>query len=350
MTQAACVQPPDQGETSRKIRDSLAEMISDNEAPGMIAAISSSKGIVAIGSAGVRKAGSDAALTDDDLVHIGSCTKAMTCALLAILVADGTLDWNTTLIEALPEVEPVIHSDYHQVTLWQLVTHRAGIRANAQDWWVHQDLELKDRRLAILKENLDEAPAVEVGEYHYSNLGYMVAGCMAEKLTGSTWESLLNKHLFEPLGMTSAGFGPPGENNGIDQPWGHIRANGQWQPKRFDNAEALGPAGRVHCTLEDWAKFLALQMLRGEKPVLDREKLDRLIEPVGNYAGGWGVTQRPWARGLALTHSGSNTMWYATVWVAPEIDRAFIVATNFCDDNSHALCDRMIGKLITIDR
>jgi hypothetical protein len=43
-------------------------------------------------------------------------------------------------------------------------------------------------------------------------------------------------------------------------------------------------------------------------------------------------------------------MWYALVWVAPKLDRAFLVATNSRDDNSHPKCDQMIGKLIQIDQ
>lgn len=49
-----------------------------------------------------------------------------------------------------------------------------------------------------------------VGNFVYSNLGYMVAGAMAEKKTGKSWEALMQEKLFKPLGMTSAGFGFPG--------------------------------------------------------------------------------------------------------------------------------------------
>jgi CubicO group peptidase (beta-lactamase class C family) len=349
-TKTVCAQAMLEVDKAKMIRNALVEMITKEKLPGMIAAITNAEGVVAVGSAGVRKAGSDKVLTDDNLVHIGSCTKAMTCLMLATLVADGTLTWKTTLIEVFPKLKNSIHPDYHHVTLWQLVTHHAGLPANAKDWWVHPKKEIKERRLVILKENLKNASIVKPGEYHYSNLGYMVAGCIAESLTGSTWESLMKKRLFGPLGMISAGFGPPGISNQIDQPWGHVKSEGSWQPKKFDNAEAHGPAGRVHCTLEDWAKFISLQLPRNKALILDRKHLDKLIDSSSNYAGGWIVVQRPWAKGKALSHSGSNKMWYATVWVAPKLNRGFIVATNSCDKNSPAICDKMIGKLIEIDR
>ena len=335
---------------SKKIEAALAEAVAQAKVPGMVAAITSSEGVLTIGAAGVRKIESDVKLTGQDHIHLGSCTKAMTSVLLATLVAERKLTWETSLIDVLPELKGKIHPDYHAITIWQLLTHRAGVEANAANWWVYGKMELKKRRLAILQANLKEAPARKQGVYHYSNLGYMIAGCMAEKVNGSTWESLMQKRIFDPLGMNSAGFGPPGASGKTDQPWGHVRSGDRWRPRQFDNAEALGPAGRVHASFADWAKFLAMQLSDGKSLGLDHKILDKLITPTGTYAGGWRVTKRPWGKGTVLTHSGSNTMWYALVWVAPQLDRAFLVATNSRDNDSHAICDKMIGKLIQINQ
>lgn len=256
-----------QAAKSRKIHITLKQMVAKEKIPGMIAAICDADGVLSIGSVGVRKEGAKAAFAKDDVVHIGSCTKALTSMMLATLVADGTMTWNTTLIEVFPEYMNNVHAGYHNVTLWELITHRAGIPENAIDWWVHTNRPIKERRLAILAENLKKASEVSRGEYHYSNLGYLVAGCMAEKLSGSTWESLMQERVFNPLSMTSAGFGPPGAASQVDQPWGHIKSESQdrWQPMQHDNAEALGPAGRVHCTMEDWAKFVSPPFTSGDR-------------------------------------------------------------------------------------
>ena len=333
-----------------QIENALGETVSKEGLPGMIAAVTDADGVLAVGSAGVRKAGSDEAFGADDVVHIGSCTKAMTCAMLATLVADGTLEWETTLIAALPGLTDDIHREYHHVTLWQLLTHRARIPANANDWGAHRKMAIAERRLAILKENLREAAATEPEAYHYSNLGYMTAACMAEQSTGQTWEHLMRQRLFAPLGMTSAGFGPPGTPGQTDQPWGHDRVPGRWQPEQFDNVKALGPAGRVHCTIADWSRFLALQLAPSRSRILDCDALARLVEPAGEVAGGWEVVARPWAKGKALYHAGTNTRWWSKVWVAPRLNRAFIVATNSFDDDSGAVCDRINARLVSIDR
>ena len=132
----------------------------------MVAAITSSEGVLAIGSAGVRKIGSRKKMTEHDLIHLGSCTKAMTSVLLATLVTEDKLTWETSLLEALPELKGKIAPEYYPITVWQLLTHRSGVAANAANWWVHGKMEVKKRRLAILKENLKEAPTLEQGAYH----------------------------------------------------------------------------------------------------------------------------------------------------------------------------------------
>jgi len=340
---------PDQ-KKSEAIRGALSEIVAAGKAPGMIAAIISRQGVIAIGSAGVRKVGSDKAITGHDLVHLGSCTKAMTSVMIATLVAEGKLGWEMKLTEAIPELGKGIHPDYQNITLWQLLTHRAGVPNNPENWGTYKEKEIKERRLALLKENLSRPAAAPMGEFNYSNFGYMIAACVAEKITGSSWEALMKTRVFDPLGMSSAGFGEPDARASIDQPWGHVGSTGKWLPSRSYDEEALGPAGEVHCTVEDWAKFLALQF-EGKNPILDRKYLDKLIEPVGYYAGGWGVIEkREWAKGKALTHNGSNGIWYATVLVAPGIDRAFVVATNSRDFVGTAdLCADMIRKLKALD-
>ncbi|RLC55570.1 MAG: hypothetical protein DRH89_07450, partial [Candidatus Cloacimonadota bacterium] len=291
----------------------LAEVVNDGKAPGMIAAIISSEGVIAISSAGVRKAGSNIAFTINDVVHLGSCGKAMTATMLATLVEDGKLSWDMKLIEAIPELKNKIHAGYKNITLWQLLTHRAGLPKNPIDELAHTNLEIKERRLSILKDNIIFAPANTVGEWYYSNFGYIIAACMAEQVTGLSWEVLIKKRLFEPLGMTTAGIGDPInplKNKSIDQPWGHKKSwlGNKWNPSRDYYGEVISPAGRVYCSIEDWAKFISLQ-LPGDNTFLDRTILNKLIEPVGFYAAGWVVlkeAEQPWAKGIVLVHGGSN--------------------------------------------
>lgn len=158
------------------------------------------------------------------------------------------------------------------------------------------------------------------------------------------------KRLFQPLGMTSAELSIPGTDGQVDQPWGHKKAGRRWKPVQADCSEALGPAGAVYCSIDDWAAFLSL-FLDTRNLFLDEETMARLVEPTGHYAGGWGVTEpQPWANGQTLLHSGSNGLWYASVVVAPGLDRAYVVITNSRDFGvTEDVCGEMLTSLISVD-
>lgn len=336
----------------------LAKPIRRGVSPGLVAAIVDGRGVRAIAAAGVRKVGHPQPLLTTDAIHIGSNTKAMTATLLAVLVRDGVFagGWNTTIAEVFPLLRDHIHPDYREVTLWQLVTMTGGVKCDAADWDAHRDADLIDRRYRILRDNLVDPPAAPAGESVYSNLAYVVAGAMAERITGKTWETLMQERLFEPLGMASAGFGPPGAPGEVDQPWGHQRDldSADWVPNQLDNAAALGPVGTVHVAIEDWAKFMSLWLDEGPPAILDREGLGRLITPVsGRYAAGWNVESRSWAKGEAITHGGTNTSWYTLLWIAPRIGHAYVAAANSAEadvSRTLRLLDGIVSKLIRFAR
>jgi D-alanyl-D-alanine carboxypeptidase len=150
--------------------------------------------------------------------------------------------------------------------------------------------------------------------------------------------------------MTSAGFGAPGTRGKVDQPWGHVDADGTLRPNQIDNAPVLGPAGTVHCSMGDWSRFIAeiLRSAQGHPSLVSAGTFKQLITPLPNqdYAGGWIIAQRPWAGGMALTHAGSNTTWFCNVWIAPNKDSAFLIATNCGGDSAAKAADEGIGDLI----
>jgi len=135
-----------------------------------------------------------------------------------------------------------------EVTLAQLLQHQAGLPANA-DYDKFSDAEVNQLRDALTRETLAKPPKQRPGtRFEYSNLGYIIAGHMAEKVTGETWEKLMSQGLFEPLQMSSAGFGPPGTPGKVDQPWGHVMNLGIVRQALQANM-ALYDAlhGLVHC-------------------------------------------------------------------------------------------------------
>lgn len=336
---------------SQTIGSLLTEMVDKEGLPGMAAAIISGEGLEAIGASGVRKAGKDIPLTIHDQLHLGSCGKAMTAVMLATLVEEGPITWDATLIEVVPALGKSIHNDYRDVTVRDLLAHTSGLPSGPSDWEAYSNKPIMEQRLRLAIDQLSMPAVYRRGNMHYSNLGYMVAGCIAEQVTGRPWETLMQERVFDVLGMTSAGFGAPGTKGEVDQPWGHKRFLGHWRPTQSDYHETLAPAGLIHCNLEDWAKFLALQ-LNDTPAMLSRSILDELVTPREGqyYAGGWGSLDQEWAQGVLLGHQGSNERWFASVAVAPELNRAYVVVTNACDFNKlPTLVNGVMRSLLKLD-
>lgn len=342
--------------TAEDIRAVLESIRTEYKLPAMAGAIVTSQGLKALGSVGVRKAGTEVVVTDEDLWHLGSDTKAMTAVLIGTLVEKGLLRWETTVGEVFPEIVKTYPSPLAGVNLLHLLSHRSGLLGDpSSGWWVVPRADtIQGRRINAVIAALKEKPGAAPGEkYVYSNFGYVVAGAMAEQVTGSSWEELISAAVFNPLGMLSAGFGGVGTPGEIDQPWGH-GANGKpvnGNGPAIDNPSVMGPAGRVHCKLADWAKFIAdeLRGARGESALLKPETYRILHTPPfgGNYALGWAVIDRDWGGGKVFSHAGSNMMNYALVWMAPRKDFAVLIVTNQGGPPAERGCDKAAGILIS---
>ena len=301
----------------------------------------------------MRKVGSEEPIKIGDQVHVGSCTKAMTATMIGTLVDEGALSWSSTIDEIFPDLAGSVHPDYRGVTLLQLLNHRAGLPHDVPMWQLGRDLSPTEQRRNLLERRLKEAPGSKPGtEFLYSNVGYAVAGLMAEQVTGRPWEELMRERLFEPMGMVTAGFGPPGSPGQVDEPWGHREEAGKTEPTQADNPPSLGPAATVHVAIPDWAKF-ALLHLRGDlgEATLLEPATFRMLHtpPAGSeYAGGWYVYDSAWAGGRALMHNGSNTLWFATVWIAPARNFALLVAANQGGDGAAKACEEAVVSLIPL--
>jgi CubicO group peptidase (beta-lactamase class C family) len=342
----------------RDVSALLAPIRERHGVPALAGAIVEGSAVVALGADGVRQLGRDARVTPEERFHLGSCTKAMTATLLARLVEAKELAWDSTVGAAFSDLAPKMDPAWRAVTLGELLTHRAGAPAelDAGGLWKRlreSEASPRDQRRMLVEGVLARPPVAPPGtKFLYSNAGYAIAGAMAERATGKAWEELMRERLFEPLGMAGAGFGPPGKPGSLDQPVGHdALGKPVGHGPKADNPAAIGPAGGVHASLADWARFVAAHIdgERGGAKILRATSFEKLHTPPPGaepaYAMGWGVTQRSWG-GRVLTHSGSNTLWFCTVWIAPEKGFAVLVATNQGGDEAQRACDEAALILI----
>ena len=265
--------------------------------------------------------------------------RSITATMIARLVESGQMKLSDTIGERFPDA--AIHDDWKPVTLKQLLTHTAGAPANFSIVVRLKQPPLGPectlaRREAVL-EVLAEKPENPPGEkFAYSNVGYTIAGAMAEKATGATWEDLVKREVFEPLKLTGAGFGPPKSPaetlpTAARSPSASRLENRPWTTTRT-TPQSSARAGIVHMTLEDLCTY-ATEHLRGDcgaGKLLSAETYKQLHAPeLHHYACGW-VKKEPNAEipHTVYWHNGSNTMWYALVVFIPEKNMVVAVTSN----------------------
>lgn len=334
----------DLSDVVRKVRGS-------DRVPGLWGAVTRTDGLMAIGADGWRKFRSDVPVTSDDCVHLGSCTKAMTATLIGRAVQAGRLLLDRTLADCFPDFAAKADRATVAVTVRQLLDHRGGLLPNV-DWRKFDAMPgtLTERRRAVVEYALGKPPRNPPGsKFEYSNVGYMTLGAILEAIHERPWEAVIADDLFKPLGMTGMGFGPPGTAGQIDQPWGHAEQLGLWVADQFDNPAVLGPAGRVHGPMAEWAKYVAwtLRADAGDTPLLSHATQAKLLSDTAGYsAAGWETTDRLWAGGRTLVHSGDNTRWHCVTWLAPKRGFAVLAATNLGGANAAKVCDDLSAALI----
>ena len=325
----------------------LAAAREKDHLPAVAALVQIDGKLAAEAALGLRALGQPETVTTNDRWHIGSDTKAFTATLIARLVEQGVMHFDDTLAASFPAFAETMNPAYRTVTLTQLLSHTAGLPPLTDDKELPPFMAAiksangeKAQREAIARKYLTMPPASKAGDFAYSNLGFIIAGAIAEARTGKTWEELIREQIFAPLGIKSAGFGPPGTPGKLDQPWGHKEEAGKLvalDPARADadNPPALGPAGTINLALKDWLLFAQDQLdgEHGRGKLLKPETYRKLHTPVtGNYALGWGAMLGPDGAPLLLTHTGSNGFWVADIRIMPKHDMIFLVVTNAGND------------------
>ena len=282
-----------------------------------------------------------------------------------------------TLGEIFPASVKAMNPAWKTVTVAQLLEHRAGVPTEGSRLWTLLRLHfakgsVEEKRQQIVAKILARAPKYPPGtKYLYTALDYVIVGAMLEKVTGRSWEELIQERLWQPLDITSGGFGAPGTKQKQDEPCGHWGAlfdgcpvvpAGFWS--RLSMPLFIGPGGAAHMTITDWSKFVGLH-LRGDPAnphrqasLLKPDSFATLHEAAAGqaYQAGWYLGVRPWAKGTrpgdvgrVLASQGDNGFWHAEAWVAPERDFAVLIVCNQGGTGNKPaarVCNDALGALI----
>ncbi len=364
----------------------LDRVVAQRSVPGLAAVVLRGDRIIALGVGGVRKSGAPERITIQDQFLLCSGTKAMTATLAALAVEKRMLSWTTTVGEVFLASGAKLHPEWASATLAQLLNHRAGAPNDTAYLWKILRLHFfsqgspSEKRRLLVGHVLSHPPAYSPGSrFLYTSLDYFVVAAMLEKVTGQSWEDLIQERLWQPLGITTGGFGTPGTRSKVDQPWGHwggidsvfyrpghpVAPGSLWG--QLGGEPFYAPAGTAHMTITDWAKFIALH-LRGDPanprrseallssgsfatlhacgqiiendsglPAASSSLISQMpgSQTQSGYEFGWFFERQTWANGgrpgdigRVLRSLGDSGWVHVDALFAPEIDFAVLVICN----------------------
>ncbi|HKW64047.1 MAG TPA: serine hydrolase domain-containing protein [Candidatus Acidoferrum sp.] len=268
--------------------------------------------------------------------RLASFSKQFTAMAIMLLVHDGKLRYDETLVEIFPDF-PVYGKS---ITVRNLLNHVSGLpdyedlmekaeKANGPIW--SSEKQIQDAEVLELLEKEKSGKFAPGTSWSYSNSAYVVLGLIVANTSGKTYREFLNKRIFAPLKMNHTLVYQKGKNEVVNRAFGHSKENDTLKETDQSSTSATLGDGGIYSNLEDLAKWddaLRNHTLLSDKemqPALTPVKLNDGSEPhwptepnddnlhpgkAVSYGFGWFVDsyngrQRMW-------HTGS-TMGFRTV-------------------------------------
>ena len=245
----------------------VMEGVVDWGVPGLAVVVVKDGEVAFAQGLGVKALGDPSEVTTETLFAIGSTTKAMTAAAIGMLVDEGSVEWDDPVTKHLPWFQ--LHDPYftREVTVRDLLTHRAGL-GNADFLWYEQDTDA-DEILRLVR-HVEPAYSLRAG-FIYQNIMYAAAGEVVAQVSGMPWADFIQSRILNPLGMT--GTVPTGTtlNRQPDVAQPHYRIDGVVTQIENASVDAIAPAGSVWSGVDDMSKWIRFLLSGGQTP--DGERL-----------------------------------------------------------------------------
>jgi CubicO group peptidase (beta-lactamase class C family) len=297
---------------------------------------------------GIKKHGTSLAAAPTDRFRLGSNTKAITGFIAALLVQQGKISWDTKFFDLFPEMKANAHAEYQQLTLLDLLTFRTRLFSYTYTYAQPRKADFtgneQQQRYQFTQWFFAHEPVHTCDTINFSNLGYVAAGLMLERVSGKSYKQLV-ADLGDSLGI-QFGFGRPNATDPL-QTAGHDATLKPETTSDDYKLEWLLAAGNINCTLPDYIKFIQLQLqgLRGRSALLSRADFDMLHYGRTRFSIGWFPENDP-AYGPYTYNIGNPGTYLTKVYVFKELNKAFILFANIQSDKADQGLDALYEVLL----
>lgn len=238
------------------------QALQDWQTPGMALAVVADGQVICAKGYGVRNLDSGEPVTADTVFPIGSCTKAFTATLMAMLVDDGKLAWDSPVRLTLPQFELADSWASYHLSLRDIMCHDSGLPRCDAMWvlgsWTPEELLARLKYLPFTAEPRQR--------WQYTSLLYSVAGCLAQQVTQEDWATLMQQRILGPLGMNETLCFPTLITTAPDHSTGYLVLNGtpgkqaELAPAAISAIPGILAAGGMCSSASDMGKWLIFQL------------------------------------------------------------------------------------------
>ncbi|HET7566607.1 MAG TPA: serine hydrolase domain-containing protein [Gaiellaceae bacterium] len=318
----------------------------DQIAPGATAYVAGPQGVWT-GASGWADLAKQVRMTPDARMRLESVSKLWTATVVAKLAEEGRLRLDDTVERWLPGRFP--YGD--RITVRQLLNHTSGMidnndLGNRPAYWLGQIQDAALRAEAVREATALQADPTHIfprlleiriaaalpllsepgTTWHYSNIGYMTAGLIAEKAGKAPLADLYDRIIVRPLELTSAGYYPAGPIAGRHPVGYSVHRGGVAIPATDHLGGTLQAEGGIVTDAKDEGRFL-LGLVTGK--IVSPATLAELVGTTpasGSY--GLGTVVEPTCAGTAYTHNGGGASWASSVAVSADGKRVAVVLLN----------------------
>ncbi|MGH1433781.1 MAG: serine hydrolase [Lewinella sp.] len=211
--------------------------------------------------------------------RLASITKQFTAMAIVQLVAENKLALDQPITTYLPDY-PKATGD--SVTIHHLLTHTSGIPNYTSFPNYREVMRAPHNTMELVSLFADLPLEFSPGEqFAYSNSGYVLLGVIIEKITGKSYEQVLQDKIFSPLEMNDTGYD---QHRTIieNRASGYNKIANTFENASYIDMSAAFAAGALYSTVEDLYRWD--QALYTEK-LLPKEYMDLLFD---THIAAWG--------------------------------------------------------------
>jgi CubicO group peptidase (beta-lactamase class C family) len=334
----------------------VADAMEEWKIPGLAVAVVHNGDIALLATYGQRDVEAGLPVTGETQFTLCSITKTFTAAGLALLVDERRLDWSKPVRDYVPEfrLHDAVATD--RVTVRDLLCHHSGLPRH--DWISIPGDLAPDEMLAAMR-HLE--PSRDLRSAHqYNNLGFLVAGIVAERVGGARWQDFTRARLADRLGIrVSFSAAELAASADAAAPY-RMQQDTRSRAPRWPIANAA--AGGINASiagLAEWARFLLDGRTRDGTRLLSAPLIRELQTPrvhvatsefaeLGDIQYGLGFGCHRYRGERAVGHSGGWIGWGTLMTLLPERGIAVAVLTNrdpsaVPEIVTHAVVDHLCG-------